>query len=333
MLVAFRARLSLLALASHTLSSSLAPAAMASSPNPKRRTFATGPPASDSGIDLYSARTPSGLKINVALEELADVGTYALAWKEHPIDLSKNEQKEEWFLREINPNGRIPAVIDRSRGDVRVFETGAILLYLASAYDSTYNLHFLEDMDEAEMWSWVFFQHGGTGPMFGQAGHFLNAAPVKDVYAARRYIDESKRLLGVYEQQLAGGEGRDYLVGPGRGKFSFVALTLFPTPPCPAAPRTGLPSTPQASFTWVRAHPLSLGIPSLAAAGFPATDAWLRRIEARPGAARAVEGDMVSRIKSEEGWQDRVVEKSRWVWAEEAESVGEASTARKRDEL
>ncbi|BGP50558.1 Glutathione S-transferase 2 [Rhodotorula kratochvilovae] len=277
--------------------------------NAKARTFATGPPASERGIDLYSARTPNGLKINVALEELADVGTPALTWKEHPIDLSKNEQKEEWFLREINPNGRIPAIIDRSRNDVRVFETGAILLYLARAYDSAYNLHFEEDNDEAEMWSWVFFQHGGTGPMFGQAGHFLNAAPVKDAYATRRYIDESKRLLGVYEQQLAGqgGEGRDYLVGEGRGKFSFADI---------------------ASFTWVRAHPFSLGIPSLAAAGFPLTDAWLRRIEARPGAAKAVEGDMISKLKGEGGWEEKVREKVKWVWDEKPEEEG-----RKRDEL
>ncbi|TNY20580.1 glutathione S-transferase [Rhodotorula diobovata] len=278
------------------------------STNPKARSFEGGPPASESGIDFYSWPTPNGLKINVALEELADLGTAGLSWKEHRINISKDEQKQPWFLAEVNPNGRIPAIIDRSKNDTRVFETGAILLYLSRTYDKEYKLHFEDDKDEAEMWSWVFFQHGGYGPMAGQAGHFLNAAPVKDVYAARRYIDESKRLLQVYEGQLAGGggEGRDYLVGEGRGKFSYADI---------------------ASFTWIRAHPYSLGLPSLASAGFPAVDAWVRRIEARPGAAKAVSGDMIEKLKADDGWEDKVRDKAKWVWEDEP------SEKRKRDEL
>ncbi|KPV73470.1 uncharacterized protein RHOBADRAFT_54692 [Rhodotorula graminis WP1] len=274
--------------------------------NPKSRNFATGPPASESGIDLYTWPTPNGLKINVALAELANLGTPALSWTEHPVNIMKDEQKADWFTHGVNPNSRIPSIIDRSRNDTRVFETGSILLYLSKAYDVDYKLHFEDDAVEAEMWSWVFFQHGGTGPMFGQAGHFLNAAPVKDVYAARRYINESKRLLGVYEQRLSEEGGRDYLVGPGKGKFSYADV---------------------ASFTWVRAHPYSLGIVSLAEAGFPLTDAWVRRCEARPGAGKAVQGDMIAKMKAQDGWADKCRDKVKWVWEEEA------AEGRKRDEL
>ncbi|GJN92300.1 hypothetical protein Rhopal_005330-T1 [Rhodotorula paludigena] len=282
---------------------------MASAPstearNPKARMFSTGPPASPSGIDLYSFRTPNGLQMNVALEELANLGV-PVEWKEHTINISKNEQKEQWYLSEINPNGRIPAIVDRSHDNIRVFETGSILLYLSKVYDTDFKLHFEDLADETEMWSWVFFKHGGYAPMAGQAGHFLNAAPVKDVYAARRYIDEAKRLLSVYETQLSQGDGRDYLVGSGRGKFSYADI---------------------ASFPWIRGHPSSLAIPSLAEAGFPALDAWVRRIEARPGSAKAIEGDFIGKLKSEKGWEEKVREKGRWVWEEKGEE-------RKRDEL
>uniref|UniRef100_A0A0K3CMV8 BY PROTMAP: gi/472580529/gb/EMS18321.1/ Glutathione S-transferase [Rhodosporidium toruloides NP11] gi/647401902/emb/CDR48257.1/ RHTO0S16e04676g1_1 [Rhodosporidium toruloides] n=1 Tax=Rhodotorula toruloides TaxID=5286 RepID=A0A0K3CMV8_RHOTO len=267
------------------LATSHLPTSLASSPtssNYKARRMATGPPALESGIALYSYGTPNGLKINVALEELKSLGS-PLTWVEHTIDISQNVQKQPWFLAEINPNGRIPAIVDYNRGAQRVFETGSILLYLSRWYDGEkYLLHFEDDRDETEMISWIFFQHGGYGTSL-----------------------PSKRLLQVYETRLAEGEGRDYLVGEGRGKFSY------------------------ASFSWIRAHPFSLSIPSLTHAGFPLLDSWIRRIEARPGAAKAVEGDMVSRLKGEVGWEEKVREKGRWVWEEEDGQKEE----RKRDEL
>ncbi|GAA5979984.1 hypothetical protein JCM11641_008254 [Rhodosporidiobolus odoratus] len=266
--------------------------------NPKSRVFSTGPPASTEGLDLYSVRTPNGLKINVALEELRALGT-PVKYTEHTLDFSKNEQKEDWYVREINPNGRIPAIVDRSRNDQRVFETGSIILYLAKHYDTGYKLHFAEDADETEMLSWIFFQHGGIGPMQGQAGHFLNAAPEKIPYAAKRYIDETKRLLGVYEERLQSEGGRDFLVGPGKGKFSYADIV---------------------SFTWIRSHPLSLGLPSLTTAGFPALDAWVSRISTRPGTAKALEGNGIDKLKAED--------KVKWVWVGD-----EAGQGRQRDEL
>ncbi|GAA6023515.1 hypothetical protein JCM10207_005700 [Rhodosporidiobolus poonsookiae] len=307
MLSSIRTRLPLVLLASTTLRT--LPAAAAASPtsamssptsssrNSKSRTFATGPPASSEGIDLYSVRTPNGLKINVALEELRELGS-PIKWTEHTLNFGKNEQKEEWFVREINPNGRIPAIVDRSRASQRIFETGSILLYLSKHYDPEYRLHFDNDGEETEMWSWVFFQHGGLGPMQGQAGHFLNAAPEKIPYAAKRYIDETKRLFQVYENRLAEGEGRDFLAGQGRGRFSYADI---------------------ASFTWIRAHPMSLGLPSLSRAGFPLLESWVERIAARPGTQRALEGNGVDKMKREQGWEEKVEEKARWVWEAEKE--------------
>ncbi|GAA5904834.1 hypothetical protein JCM6882_003218 [Rhodosporidiobolus microsporus] len=299
---------SLLLLAS--LSSTTSPAA-AMARNVKSRNFATGPPASEAGLDLYSVRTPNGMKINVALEELKELGK-PLQWTEHTLDFGKNEQKEEWFVREVNPNGRIPAIIDRDRDNQRIWESGSILLYLSKHYDTDFLLHFEDDTQETEMWSWVFFQHGGLGPMQGQAGHFLNAAPVKLPYAAKRYIEETRRLLSVYEDRLNEGDGgRDFLAGEGKGRFSYADIV---------------------SFTWARAHPFSLGLPSLTSGAhgfsFPAVQAWLDRIAARPGTARAIEGDMLSKMKSQEGWEAKAEEKARWVWDEE-----EGKSERKKDEL
>lgn len=106
-------------------------------------------------------------------------------------------------------------------------------------------------------------------------------------------------------------------------------LSFFSPARRPSRPDLVPPPPPvhQASFTWIRAHPYSLGLPSLASAGFPAVDAWVRRIEARPGAAKAVSGDMIEKLKADDGWEDKVRDKAKWVWEDEP------SEKRKRDEL
>ncbi|GAA5938708.1 glutathione S-transferase family protein [Sporobolomyces koalae] len=254
--------------------------------------MSTAPAVSSQGIDLYSFKTPNGLKINIALEELKALGT-PIEYKEYTVDFGKNEQKEPWFL-EINPNGRIPAIVDRSNGNLQVWETGSILRYLAEKYDKDFKLHFDNIEEETELYNWIFFQHGGYGPMAGQAGHFLNAAPEKVPYAAKRYLDESARLLQVYEQRLS-ESGREYLAGKGSGKFSYADI---------------------ASFPWIRAHPYSLGLVSLEK-DYPNTVAWLKRIEAREGTKNAIKGDMVEKIKSKEGWEQETEKKREWVYAGE----------------
>ncbi|KAG8802711.1 glutathione S- transferase, nitrogen catabolite repression regulator [Serendipita sp. 400] len=128
-------------------------------------------------IEFYTASTPNGRKISVFLEELK--AAYGLQYNARRITLSKNEQKEEWFIK-INPNGRIPAIVDNSNDGFKVFESAAILLYLASRYDKERKFSFEPgSLDESEALQWIFFSHGGIGPMQGQASHFISSAPEK----------------------------------------------------------------------------------------------------------------------------------------------------------
>ncbi len=143
-------------------------------------------------IELFTAATPNGWKVSVALEELG------LPYTVRQISLGKLEQKEEWFLR-INPNGRIPAIIDHDNGEFAVFESGAILTYLA---EKTGKLLPTEAKARSRVMQWLMFQMGGVGPMMGQANVFFRYAPEKIPYAIDRYQRESRRLFEVLERQL-----------------------------------------------------------------------------------------------------------------------------------
>ena len=132
----------------------------------------------------------------------------------HKIDITKNTQKEPWFL-EINPNGRIPAMTDTFTDDkpIRLFESGGIMQYLIFRYDKEYKISFPSDTREYfEMMNWVFFMNAGVGPMQGQANHFLRYAPEKIEYGINRYQNETKRLYKVLNKHLQDGN-KDYLVG------------------------------------------------------------------------------------------------------------------------
>ena len=155
-------------------------------------------------IELFTASTPNGWKISIALEELA------LPYTVRPIALSKLEQKEEWYLR-INPNGRIPAIVDHDN-DFAVFESGAILIYLA---EKTGKLLPTDVRARSRVLQWLMFQMGGVGPMMGQANVFFRYAPEKIPYAIDRYQREARRLFEVMERQLANSEhiaGGDYSI-------------------------------------------------------------------------------------------------------------------------
>ena len=143
-------------------------------------------------IELFTAATPNGFKVSIALEELG------LSYTVRPISLGKLEQKEEWFLK-INPNGRVPAIIDHGNGDFAVFESGAILIYLA---EKTGKLLPTEPKARSRVMQWLMFQMGGIGPMMGQANVFFRYAPEKIPYAIERYQRESRRLFEVMEGQL-----------------------------------------------------------------------------------------------------------------------------------
>jgi len=161
-------------------------------------------------IQLYSLPTPNGVKVSIMLEELG------LPYEVHLVDIMKNESKLPEF-ESLNPNGKIPAMIDPNGPDgkpIGLFESGAILLYLAEKTGK-----FLPK-DPAKKWDaiqWVFFQMASIGPMFGQVGFFHKFAgrEWEDKRPLQRYVDEAKRLLGVLDKQLKGKQwiiGDDYTI-------------------------------------------------------------------------------------------------------------------------
>jgi glutathione S-transferase len=162
-------------------------------------------------IDLYTARTPNGFKASIALEELD------LPYDLHPIDLRSGEQKSSWYL-EINPNGRIPAIVDREAGGFPVFESGAVLVYLA---EKTGRLLPSDPLGRSRVLQWLFFQMGGVGPMMGQANVFYRYAEETIPYAIERYQRESRRLLEVLDGRLAASE---HLAGD----YSIADIATYP---------------------------------------------------------------------------------------------------------
>jgi len=162
-------------------------------------------------IELFTAATPNGWKISIALEEMG------LPYTLRPLALSKLEQKEEWYLK-INPNGRIPAIIDHDNGDFAVFESGAILIYLA---EKSGKLLPTEPKARSRVLQWLMFQMGGVGPMMGQANVFFRYAPEKIPYAIERYQREVRRLFEVMERQLSNNE---YIAGP---EYSIADIALW----------------------------------------------------------------------------------------------------------
>jgi GST-like protein len=198
-------------------------------------------------IELLTAATPNGWKASVALEELG------LPYEVRPIALSRNEQKEEWFLK-LNPNGRIPVIIDHDHEDFVVFESGAILLYLA---EKTGKLMPSDPKGRSRVTQWLMFQMGGVGPMMGQANVFYRYAPEKIEYAIQRYQRESRRLFEVLDRGLRDSE---YLAGD----YSIADI---------------------ANWCWVHTHEWS----GTSVDGLPNLQRWLAAIAARPAVQRGKE--------------------------------------------
>ena len=197
-------------------------------------------------IELFTAGTPNGYKVSIMLEELG------LPYRVRPVDLGRREQKEPWFLR-INPNGRIPAIIDHDEDSFAVFESGAILVYLAEKSG-----RFLpaDARARSRVMQWLMFQMAGIGPMQGQANVFFRYAPQKIPYAIERYQAETLRLYQVLERQL---DGRKYLVD----EVSIADFAVFP---------------------WVRSHEWAgVSIESL-----PNIRRWLDTMASRPAVGRGL---------------------------------------------
>jgi GST-like protein len=196
-------------------------------------------------IELFTAATPNGWKVSIALEELG------LPYTVRPISLGQLEQKEEWFLK-INPNGRIPAIIDHANGDFAVFESGAILIYLA---EKTGKLLPAEPKARSRVLQWLMFQMGGVGPMMGQANVFFRYAPEKIQYAIDRYQRESRRLFEVMERQL---EHHPYIAND---EYSIADIALH---------------------SWVAGHEWS----GVSVDGLPGVKRWLDLVGSRPAVVK-----------------------------------------------
>lgn len=202
-------------------------------------------------IHLYTAPTMNGWKPLIFLHE-AEVEYEMTA-----IDFSKKEQKAPAYLK-INPNGRIPAIVDRGNNNFAVFESGAILWYLAEKYGK-----FLpgDPNMRSETLQWLMFQMGGVGPMMGQAMFFQRIAKPNgdDVpYAIKRYVDESRRLLEVLDTRL---EGRDWLAGE---DYSIADMATYP---------------------WARSYFWA----TVSVEGLDNLNAWFERIDARPRTQEALQ--------------------------------------------
>jgi Glutathione S-transferase len=191
-------------------------------------------------LEVFTAATPNGHKVSIALEELG------LPWTLRPIDLSQGEQKQDWYLA-INPNGRIPALIDHDADDFVVFESGAILVYLA---EKTGRLMPSDARGRSLVLQWLMFQMAGIGPMMGQANVFHRYLPERIPVAIDRYQGESKRLFRVLDRRLAEHE---FLAGD----YSIADI---------------------ANFAWVRTWKWS-GVPI---DDLPHLSRWLEQIRARP---------------------------------------------------
>lgn len=197
-------------------------------------------------IDLYTAATPNGHKVSIMLEELG------LPYTVHALSFDRQEQKAADYLK-INPNGRIPAIVDRDNGDFAVFESGAILLYLA---EMTGRLLPADAKGRSTVIQWLMFQMGGVGPMQGQANVFFRYFPEKLQGPIDRYQNETRRLYEVLDGRLG---QVDYL----GGEYSIADIATYP---------------------WVRIHDWA----GVSVEGLTHLQRWLHAVGERPAVQRGL---------------------------------------------
>jgi len=197
-------------------------------------------------IDLYTDSTPNGWKVSVMLEEID------MEYRAHHVDILKDEQKEAWFT-DICPNGRIPAIVDRSNGNFAVFESGAIMLYLG---EKTGQLIPQNGPRRSRVIQWLMFQMAGVGPMMGQSNVFYRYFPEKIPSVIQRYQNECRRLFEVLDKEL---EDKDYLCD----EYSIADI---------------------ANWCWIRIH--EWGGSSIE--NLVNLQSWLQRMESRPACQQGI---------------------------------------------
>lgn len=202
-------------------------------------------------IDLYSWPAPNGHKVQILVEELG------IPYRMIPINITDGAQHEPGN-RAVNPNGKIPAIVDHAPMDggapFAVFETGAIMVYLA---EKEHRFLPSEPRERSEVLQWLFWQVGGLGPMMGQAQHFFRYAPERVPYGITRYQNETRRLLKVLEERL---QGREFVCDA----YSIADMACFPR---------------------IRIHKLT----GVALDPFPRVQAWYGRVRARPAVGRGLD--------------------------------------------
>jgi len=198
-------------------------------------------------IDFYTAATPNGHKVSCTLEALE------MDYKVHVVNLMEGEQKKPAFLK-ISPNGRIPAIVDRDANNLSIFESGAIMIYLA---EKAGKLISQDPLKKAKVLEWLMFQMGGVGPMMGQANVFFRYFPEKIQPAIDRYQNEGRRLFEVLDTHL---KDHEWLAG----EFSIADI---------------------ANWCWVRTHKWS----GINVEGLDNLDRWIRAIYEQPGMVKGIE--------------------------------------------
>ena len=200
-------------------------------------------------IEFYTWWTPNGFEIRIMLEETG------LEYELHPVNLGEGEQKKPEYLA-INPNGKVPAIVDRNGPDgteLRIFESAAILLYLG---EKSGQLLPQNPVDRWQVIPWLMFQASAVGPSLGQTGYFLNRAPEPVPHAVERFVTEAERIFGVLDRQL---EEAEFLAG----EYSIADIACFP---------------------WIRYHRrFGLDIED-----YPSVRRWLEVISARPAVQRGL---------------------------------------------
>jgi GSH-dependent disulfide-bond oxidoreductase len=195
-------------------------------------------------IELFTAATPNGWKASITLEELG------LPYTLRKISFDKKEQKDPWYLK-INPNGRIPTIVDHDNDDFAVFESGALMIYLA---EKAGKLLPTDVKGRSLVIQWLMFQMGGIGPMMGQANVFYRYAPEKLPYAIERYQRECRRLFEVLDNQL---KDHEYIAG----EYSIADI---------------------ANWSWVHSYKWS----GLSIEGLDHLARWIDKVGARPAVKR-----------------------------------------------
>lgn len=179
-------------------------------------------PVGDAPLQLYSLNTPNGVKVNILLEELAELGISDAAYDAYKIDISQGEQFGSGFVA-INPNSKIPALVDHSAGEpIALFESGAILMYLAEKFDKF--LPLATGKARAECLSWIMWQMGSAPFLGGGFGHFYAYAPEPLEYPINRYTMETKRQLDVLDTHL---KDHTYLCGDDESDYNIADMIVW----------------------------------------------------------------------------------------------------------